>query len=95
MYKVLSEDHKHTYTYITDYVRSLLYNCRLPMFLMPAAFTETLRLSVSIKRINLFLNAADLTEIPIYENKRQSKDEEEEGEGENAVEVRKGGWLAQ
>ena len=43
------------------------------MFLMPAAFTEALRLSVSVKRINGFLNADDLSEIPIYDNMRQSK----------------------
>ena len=60
------------------------------MFLMPAAFTEALRLSVSIKRINGFLNADDLSEIPIYkeDNKLKSKMEDQDEEGENAVEVR-------
>ena len=51
---------------------SLFNLLRLPMFLMPSAFTEALRLSVSIKRINRFLNATDISEIPIAA-KQQSK----------------------
>ena len=63
------------------------------MHLLPGAFTEALRLSVSVKRINNFLNAGDLSEIPIYKdykenkNKRRSEKAEEEDE-EYDVEVR-------
>ena len=62
------------------------------MHLLPGAFTEALRLSVSVKRINSFLNAGDLGDIPIYKDykkksKRRSEKEEEDDE-EYDVEVR-------
>ena len=63
------------------------------MHLLPGAFTEALRLSVSVKRINGFLNAGDLAEIPIYrdykrKNMRRSEKGEEEEDEEYDVEVR-------
>ena len=65
---------------------------RLPMHLLPGAFTEALRLSVSVKRINSFLNAGDLGDIPIYKDyKKKSKrrsDREEDDDEEYDVEVR-------
>ena len=62
------------------------------MHLLPGAFTEALRLSVSVKRINSFLNAGDLGDIPIYKDykKKMSKrvSERDEEDEEYDVEVR-------
>ncbi len=56
------------------------------MNLLPFAVTETLRLSVSIKRINKLLNSGDMDESPI---KAVKCDDKEEAECcENVVEVR-------
>ena len=73
------------------YVYLIIFD-RLPMHLLPGAFTEALRLSVSVKRINVFLNAGDLSEIPIYkdykENKKRRSEKEDEEDEEYDVEVR-------
>ena len=61
------------------------------MHLLPGAFTEALRLSVSVKRINSFLNAGDLGDIPIckdYKRKSNRRSERDEEDEEYDVEVR-------
>lgn len=53
------------------------------MHLLPGAVMEALRLGVSVKRINKFLNTPDLESSPICSIDQEKGD----SESENAVEV--------